>query len=95
LEALIFYGIGYASVATMSVPILAIFIFSVRAYMGLEPWQYIFYGVFAELLVIWALQPNIRRLIKGEERLVGWRAKRKRQKTDSPGEPMEPYDSDL
>jgi len=90
LELMIFYFIGYASVTTMSVPLLAIFIFAVRVYLGLSPWQYILYGVFAEIIIIWALRPNIRRLIRGEERLVGWRAKRRKEKTGSPGETNEP-----
>jgi glycerol-3-phosphate acyltransferase PlsY len=90
LEALIFYFIGYASVATMSGPVLAMIIFAVRAYLGLSPWQYVLYGVIAEFILIWALRPNIRRLIKGEERLVGFRAMRKKRKTGSPGENKEP-----
>ena len=94
LGFLIFYFIGYASVATMSVPILAILIFAVRAYLGLSPWQYMFYGVIAELILIWALRPNIRRLLKGEERLVGWRAKRRKAKTGPPSEPGEPVQSE-
>jgi len=73
---LIMFGIGYASVATMSVPLLAILIFAVGYSMGYFPWQYILYGVFAEAIILWALRPNIRRLLNGTERLVGWRAKR-------------------
>ena len=91
---LIFYFVGFASVATMSAPILAIIIFAVRAYLGLSPWQYVFYGVFAEILLVWALRPNIRRLINGEERLVGWRAKRRKAKTGSASETKEPVASD-
>lgn len=77
--ALILFGIGYASVATMSLPIIAIIIFIVRAAMGLSPWIYVLYGVLAELLLLWALRPNIKRLIDGTERLVGWRAKQSRR----------------
>jgi acyl phosphate:glycerol-3-phosphate acyltransferase len=94
LELLIFYFGGYASITTMSVPILAILIFAVRAYIGVSPWQYVLYGVIAEVIIIWALRPNIRRLIKGEERLVGWRAKRRKEKTGSPGETKEPVAKD-
>ena len=72
---LVFFGIGYASVTTMSVPVIAIVIFSVRAWLGLSPWEYVLYGVLAELLLIWALRPNIKRLLAGEERLHGWRKK--------------------
>ncbi len=77
LAAAIWYGIGYASVTTMSIALIAIAVFGVRAYLGLSPWVYALYGVVAELVVLWALRPNIRRLINGTERLHGWRANRK------------------
>jgi glycerol-3-phosphate acyltransferase PlsY len=76
----ILYFVGYASVATMSVGIMAMVIFAVRAWQGVSPWQYIFYGVLIELLVIIALRPNIRRLLNGTERVVGFRAQLKRRK---------------
>jgi glycerol-3-phosphate acyltransferase PlsY len=94
LEFLIFYFVGYASVATMSVPVLAFIIFSIRAYLGLSPWTYVFYGVMAEIILVWALRPNIRRLIKHEERLVGWRARRRKQKTDGTGDAEPPVSSE-
>jgi len=77
LVAAIFYGIGYASVTTMSVSFLAGIIFVVRAALGLGPWAYVGYAILAELLVSWALLPNIKRLFNGDERLVGWRARKK------------------
>lgn len=73
---LIFFGVGYASVTTMSVALMAIIIFTVRAVLGLSPWQYVLYGVCAEILLVIALLPNIKRLMAGTERLHGWRAKR-------------------
>lgn len=90
LVAAIFYGIGYASVTTMSVSFLAGIIFAVRAALGLSPWAYVGYAILAELLVIWALRPNIKRLFKGDERLVGWRAHRKvREEQINPGQETE------
>ncbi len=71
------FGVGYASLATLSVGLLATIIFAYRAWIGLSPWQYILYGVIAMLLLANSLRPNIERLLKGTERLVGWRAKRK------------------
>jgi glycerol-3-phosphate acyltransferase PlsY len=94
LEFLIFYFVGYASVATMSVPFLTIIIFATLAYLGLSPWIYVFYGIMAEIILLWALRPNIRRLINHEERLVGWRAKRRKQKTDAPSDAKQPVNSD-
>ena len=73
----IFFAVGYASVTTLSVALIAMVIFIVRAWLGLSPWIYVLYGVLAEILLIWALRPNIKRLFAGEERLHGWRAKKK------------------
>jgi acyl phosphate:glycerol-3-phosphate acyltransferase len=80
LGALIYYFIGYASITTMSVAFLAIIIFALRAALGLSPWQYILYGMLAEILLVLALLPNIQRLLNGTERLHGWRVKRQQQK---------------
>ena len=74
----IFFAVGYASVTTMSVALTAMVVFIVRAIVADSPWQYIFYGVFAELLLIWALRPNIKRLLAGNERLHGWRVKKEK-----------------
>jgi glycerol-3-phosphate acyltransferase PlsY len=75
---LLLFGIGYASIATMSVPLIASIIFAYRAWIGASPWQYILYGVLTEIVLIWALRPNIQRLFNGTERVVGWRARRKK-----------------
>ena len=83
LAALVLFGIGYASVTTMSAALIAILIFAYRAYIGASPWEFILYGVMTEALLIIALLPNIRRLIHGTERLVGWRARRLKNKPSS------------
>lgn len=72
----ILFGIGYASVATMSVALVSSLTFLVLAIFYQFPWEFIAYGLLAELLLIWALRPNIKRLLNGTERVVGWRAKR-------------------
>jgi acyl phosphate:glycerol-3-phosphate acyltransferase len=71
LAALIWYGTGYASVTTLSVGVIAILIFGVRASLGLGPWTYLVYGLLVEILMVWALRPNIRRLREGTERRHG------------------------
>ena len=76
LGAAILFGIGYASVATMSVGIMTMIIMALRAHLGHSGWEYVIYGLCCFILQLWALRPNIRRLIAGTERLVGWRAKR-------------------
>ena len=83
MGALILFGIGYASVATMSLPIFASIIFAYRAWLGYSPWHYVLYGLFAEILLLWALRPNLKRLRNGTERLVGWRAKRNNEKKET------------
>ena len=57
--------------AAMVVPLVAILVFAYRAAVGLGPWEYVAFGVLSELLLIWALRPNIRRLFQGTERRVG------------------------
>ena len=74
---LILYFVGYASVATLSVALITTLIFTYRLWVGASPWEYVLYGLLAEILLIWALLPNIQRLFKGTERLVGFRARRK------------------
>jgi glycerol-3-phosphate acyltransferase PlsY len=82
LAGLIFYFIGYASVTTMSVAFLSTLVFVITACMGITPWQYALYGIISGLLLIWTLRPNIKRLVQGNERIVGFRA-RKQQKSIS------------
>ena len=86
IALLIIYFIGYASVTTMSIALIVTITFIYRAIIGASPWQYVLYGIIAEALLIWALRPNIKRLIQGNERLVGYRAhkKSKHQSSSSP-----------
>lgn len=76
VSILVYFGIGYASVTTMGVPLIAAVIFGIRAWMGLTPWTYVVYLLIVEVIVLWALRPNIRSLLDGTERGVGWRAKK-------------------
>jgi glycerol-3-phosphate acyltransferase PlsY len=76
--ALVLFGVGYASLATLSVSLTLTALFAFRYYThapGAEA-EYILYGLGSLGLLAWALRPNIQRLLRGEERLVGWRAKR-------------------
>jgi len=88
LGMLTFFSIGIASITTMAVALFAIIIFAVRASQGLMPWLDVWYGVGAEILLIWALRPNIKKLLEGHERVVkyslnGWLRARKDKKLDS------------
>jgi glycerol-3-phosphate acyltransferase PlsY len=75
----ILYLVGFASVATMSIGVVAAVIFTWRALAGVGPWAYVFFAIGVEALLLWALRPNIVRLIRGEERLVGLRARKPRR----------------
>ena len=83
--ALIWFTLGIASITTMAIGLVVTIVFAVYSSLGiLEPVN-IWYGVIAELLLIWALRPNIKKLLSGKERVVkfslnGWlRAKREAQ----------------
>ncbi len=88
LGMLIWWGIGYASLTTLSVGIMTMLLFAVRFALGLSPWQYILYGFLVELLMLWALRPNLNRLFDGTERRHGLpvklqEARQRRQSKDS------------
>ncbi len=87
LGALTFFSLGIASVTTMAVALFATIIFAVRASQGLMSWVDVWYGVGAEILLIWALRPNLKKLFEGNERVVkyslnGWLRARKDKKAD-------------
>jgi glycerol-3-phosphate acyltransferase PlsY len=75
----ILFGIGFASLATMTTGLIALLIFFIRALNGSDPWAYVFFGFATEALLLWSLKPNILRLMQGKERLIGWRARKKRK----------------
>lgn len=80
LGVLVYIFIGFASVTTMSIALIATGVFIYRAFMGFSSWIYVLYGILAEGLLIWALRPNIKRLIAGTERSVGIRSYIQRKK---------------
>jgi glycerol-3-phosphate acyltransferase PlsY len=77
---LVFIFIGYASVTTLAGGIAVIIIFSIRAYLGYSSKWYVVFSVITLCLLAWSLRPNIERLLKGTERVVGMRAWIKREK---------------
>lgn len=88
LGLLVWYFVGYASLTTLSIALISVFVFTVRAWLvGLPaaPWEYVIYGMLSLLALVWALRPNISRLMRGNERLVGLRARLKaRREAHSP-----------
>lgn len=80
--ALIWFTLGIASVTTMAVGLIVTIVFAIRAYLGYQDPVDILYGILALSLLVWALRPNIRKLIEGKERVVkfslnGWLRARK------------------
>jgi glycerol-3-phosphate acyltransferase PlsY len=75
-----FYFSGMASAASLAVAFVIPIGFAVRYFMNIDPTPaYAISGVITALIVTYALLPNIRRIIAGEERLVGPAAKRKQK----------------
>ena len=76
--------IGMASVASMSMALVIPITFAVLYITGPEMFQttpaYIIAGLLTSAIVAWALRPNFKRLIEGNERVVGPRAKRMKRK---------------
>lgn len=79
----VWYFVGYASLTTLSIALTTMLIFAVRAWQigpPAAPWEYVIYGFLSLLVLAWALRPNIRRLMQGNERLVGLRARLRARK---------------
>jgi glycerol-3-phosphate acyltransferase PlsY len=88
LGAVVWFTLGIASVTTMAIALIVIVTFVIRASLGLQDPIDIWYGVIAELLLMWALRPNIKKLFTGEERVVkfslnGWLRARKEARAAS------------
>lgn len=74
-------GVGMASVASLSMAVVTVVIFAVRYFMGIDTTAaYLTGSLVAFVAITWALRPNIKRIMAGEERLVGPRAKRAAKK---------------
>jgi acyl phosphate:glycerol-3-phosphate acyltransferase len=76
--------IGMASVASMSMALVIPIAFAVLYFTGSEAVAatpaYIIAGLITSAIVAWALRPNFKRLLAGNERVVGPRAKRMKQR---------------
>ncbi len=72
------YFIGMASVASLSVAFIIPITFGIRYFAGYDATAAYFVGGLLTLAIVaWALRPNIKRILAGEERVVGPAAKRK------------------
>lgn len=80
--ALVWFGLGIASVTTMAIGLVVTIVFIIRAALGYQSSLDIWYGIIATIFLIWALRPNIKKLFAGQERVVkyslnGWLRARK------------------
>jgi acyl phosphate:glycerol-3-phosphate acyltransferase len=85
---IVWFTIGIASITTMVVGLVVTIVFAIRALLGLQDPTDIWYGVISELLLLWALRPNIQKLLNGNERVIkyslnGWLRARKELKAES------------
>ncbi len=74
LIVLVYIGIGYASITTISIAFFSLILFGYKAAAGQAPWELVVYGASTLLIVLYALKPNLKRLAEGTERAVGLRA---------------------
>lgn len=88
LAGAVIYLVGYASVTTIAAALMIIALFAYRSFVlhapGAEP-EFVLYGIGALILLAWALRTNFKRLLRGEERIVGLRAKRMKMKEANVG----------
>jgi len=81
--------LGFASVASLAMAAIIPISFAALYFLGVAPYEvtpaYIAGGIIAASIVVWSLRPNIKRLVAGNERIVGPRARRirKREGKDS------------
>lgn len=79
--------VGMASVASMSMAVILVIAFLLLYLLGIPPYDttiaYIVGGLLSGAIVVYALRPNIKRLLNGTERVVGPRARRIAQREAS------------
>jgi acyl phosphate:glycerol-3-phosphate acyltransferase len=90
--ALIWATTGIASLTTISIGLIIIVVFGINISKGIQDPQDIWYGIFAELFLLWALRPNLKKLLSGQERVVkyslnGWLKARKAARAEAQNKP--------
>ncbi len=73
-----YIAVGMASVASMSMAAIIPIVFAILLALGTDGVHiaYVIGGITTGLIVLWALRPNIKRLLAGNERVVGPRSKK-------------------
>lgn len=70
LGLFVFFVIGYASLTTLSFGFAGLVTLILRAALWGGPWEHVTYSVLVFLLQLWALRPNLQRLLEGNERVI-------------------------
>lgn len=86
--ALVWATTGIASLTTISIGFIIIIVFGINIAKGIQDAIDIWYGILATLLLLWALRPNLKKLLTGNERVVkyslnGWLKARKEARAES------------
>jgi glycerol-3-phosphate acyltransferase PlsY len=64
----------YASAGSIAVALAIPITYALRAWLVVDaPWGYLIHGLGTAALTLWSLRPNIKRLLKGEERQLTFR----------------------
>lgn len=58
---------GYASLISIIIAVLIPVQLAIRAALHRGPWEYVVYGLLTMVAILWALRPNIKRLLNGTE----------------------------
>jgi glycerol-3-phosphate acyltransferase PlsY len=66
------FVVGYASLASILAGLAVAVVFTIGAVAGVQYWSYAAYGWGVLGLILFALRPNIERLLAGTERRVSW-----------------------
>ncbi len=64
----------YASVATLTVGLGSLIVLGLLSVVAgnANPWPHVIFGIMAAAGILWALRPNIKRLIQGTERRISF-----------------------
>ena len=92
--ALVWATTGIASLTTISIGLIIIVVFGINISRGIQDPQDIWYGIIVELLILWALRPNLKKLFAGQERVVkyslnGWLKARKAARAEAQKTPSD------
>jgi glycerol-3-phosphate acyltransferase PlsY len=61
---------GRGSLGSITITLVLPLVFAVRAVLGHGPWAYVAHGLTTSAVTLWALRPNIKRLLDGSEHRV-------------------------